>query len=260
MNYTPVPKSIHRRNPFKKMVFLSLIPIFIIGVSVLIYFQYKNYLNKLDGSTGAIYVKASPTVTPKVSIPPTASPFNFDIGELAGWQTMSGGEFCPVSMPIPPAEEPYIIPRDPNTKPTIDEDEGRYWIFEEADADIFEFKHMVRAIFKSPDKPTAGYVSAAVEVYCSPNTDSLNSRDFANNLQKSLEENYSIVRVQEIIDDILWGQDVELIRFRGGDFGEEQYALLTTPGYAYLIKNYGETSNPDILNVRNEIFKRVRFQ
>lgn len=257
--FTPLPKHMRPESPFKRIFFISLIPLFIIGIGIAAYFQYQQYLMNLDGAIGSTADEYPPTPTPVATMSATLAPYVGSKSIPSDW-TLKKSQTCGVSLPIPPAEEPYIIPRDPNTPPSALEDEGKYWLYEEIETELFAFNQMVRAIFKNPEAPSAGYVSSAVEVYCADNSDELSTNAFMTQLETDLKDNFSVVTVKEIIDDNKWDRIVKVARFQGGTFGNEQYFLFTTDDHIYMVKAYGETTDPDINAVREEIFAKLRFE
>ncbi|MBP9690791.1 hypothetical protein KBD81_01785 [Candidatus Woesebacteria bacterium] len=259
LTFTPLPAHIHKPSHVKRIFFFSLIPLFILGIGVYAYFQYQSYLTNLEGSIGSISDESPPTVTPVATLSATLAPYAGNKTIPSDWK-LEKSKNCAVSMPIPPAEEPYIIPRDPNTPPNALEDEGKYWIFEELDAQLFTFNQMARAIFKNPEKPGAGFVSAAVEIYCAVNDGKYTTASLMKKIENDLVENISVISVKETIDDTQWGFPVKVVRFQGGTFGNEQYFILATSTHLYMIKSFGESSNPDIVSVQDEIFGKLRFE
>ncbi len=222
LSYTPLPEHIHPKSQLKRFFLFSLIPLFILRIGVYAYFQYQSYLTNLEGSIGSISDEAPPSVTPIATLSATLAPYAGNKTIPADWKLQQSKE-CGVSLPVPPAEEPYIIPRDPNTPPNALEDEGKYWIFEELDTQLFTFKQLARAIFKNPEKPGAGFVSAAVEIYCAQNDGKYTTATLMKQIESDLEENLSVISVKEMIDDTMWGFPVKVVRFQGGTFGNEQY-------------------------------------
>lgn len=252
--YTPLPDHIHKVRRWKRIVFMSLVPIVIVIVGGLVYMRYQEYLTQ-KGSIGTISDKIPPTSTPI----PSVTPNEIITGVPMSW-SLKKSQTCGISLSIPPAEEPYIIPKDPNTAPSAADEEGNYWIFEQTDAELFMFKQMARAIFKNPEKPGSGYVSAAVEIYCDENTEGYSTDELMKSLETDLDDNFSVVKVREILDDQKWSLPVKMVRFQGGTFGNEQYYLLATESHIYLVRSYGESVNPDITGIRDQIFLQLRFE
>ncbi len=252
--YTPLPAHVHKVRRWKQIFFMSLVPLAIIVVGLVVYMRYQEYLAQ-KGSIGTISDEIAPTATPI----PTVTPTEIITGVPMDW-ALKKSQTCGISLVIPPAEDPYIIPRDPNTQPSATDEEGNYWIFEESDAELFMFKHMTRAIFKNPERAGSGYVSAAVEVYCDDNQEGYTTDELMVSLETSLNENFSVIRVKEILDDQKWGTAVKMVRFQGGTFGNEQYYLLATNSHIYLVRSFGGSSNTDVTAVRDQIFSQLRFE
>lgn len=252
--FTPLPDHVHKVRRWKQIFFMSLIPIAVVIVGGFMYMKYQEYLSQ-KGSIGTVIDQLPPTATPIPSVTPTVV-----ITSLPRDWSLKKSQTCGVTFIIPPAEEPYIIPNDPNTPPTGTDEEGNYWIYEQTDAELFMFKDMARAIFKNPERSGSGYVSAAVEVYCASNTDKYTTDTLMKTLETSLDENFSIIKIKEILDDQKWDMPVKLVRFQGGTFGNEQYYLLATDSHLYLIRSFGGTSNTDIIAARDRIFSQLRFE
>jgi len=258
LTHTPLPSHIHQTSHLKRIFFISLIPVVVLGIGVGAYLQYQTYLQNLSGQIGSTSDEHPPTATPVATLSATLAPYVGSAKIPSDW-TLKKSQTCAISIPIPPAEEPYIIPRDPNTRPSALEDEGKYWIFEELDTKLFKFTEMGRAIFKNPEQTGTGYVSSAVEVYCSTNDAGYTTGSLMDELQKDLSDNFSVISVKEVLDDTRWDRPVKVVRFRGGTFGNEQYYLLATETHIYMMKAFGETNDPDVIAVRDEIFNTLRF-
>ncbi len=252
--FTPLPEHVHKVRRWKQIFFMSLVPIAIVLIGGLVYMRYQEYLSQ-KGSIGTVTDERPPTATPIPSVTPT----EVITGVPMDW-SLKKSQTCGITFAIPPDEEPYIIPRDPNTQPSSTDEEGNYWMYEESDSELFMFDNMVRAIFKNPERVGSGYVSAAVEVYCSENSEGYTTDELMKTLETSLNENFSVIKVKEILDDQKWGIPVKMVRFQGGTFGNEQYYLLATDSHIYLIRSFGGSSNSDVTAVRDQIFAQIRFE
>jgi len=252
--FTPLPEHIHKVRRWKQILFMSLVPLTIVIIGFLVYMRYQEYLAQ-KGSIGTVSDEVLPTSTPI----PSVTPAEIITGVPMDW-SLEKSQTCGIYFSIPPAEEPYLIPNDPNTPPTGTDEEGNYWIYEQTDAELFMFKHMARAIFKNPERVGSGYVSAAVEVYCDDNTAGYTTDTLMKTLETSLDENFSIVKVKEILDDQKWDVPVKMVKFQGGTFGNEEYYLLATDSHLYLIRSFGGSSNADVTTIRDQIFSQLRFE
>lgn len=260
-NFTPLPARFFKYKAFKKAFFLASIPFVFFGVLVAGYiFLVRNTADL--GSTGSTSISQTPKILENqanesnsqgASVTPVAKSVPTD------W-LIKKSESCGLKMAIPPAQEPYIVENDPNTLPSSTDDEGKLWIYEDIDAELFTFKRLSRAIFKDPQNLGGGFVSSAVEVYCMPNTNAYTSETLENSLSESLADNLSVVKIKESIDDIVWGYPVKFIRFSGGSFGNERFVLFATKKYGYLIRSYGESTNKDITDVRDFIYNTLQFE
>ncbi len=255
-NFTPLPKHLHHKSAQRNLFFLSLVPFLTIVILTIAYFQYQR-IQEEKGSIGSIQDRSTPTPivsTQSAQLDPTPA-----TSLPQSWSLRTSNR-CGVSFGLPPAEEPYIVPRDPNTPPATIDDEGKFWMFEEYDSELFLFNTTTRMIFKDPSNPGEGFVSASVEVYCKENDEKLSTESLLEKLHQDLDENVSIVKISETLDDTRWGQPVKAVRFQGGVFGNEQYLLLATPSYMYLIREYGQSTNPDVTTVRQQIMDMISFE
>lgn len=259
-NYTPLKSNLNLKLGIKKTVFLILIPFLmaIISISVYLYNSKRFVENGLAGSTAKKEEEiVTPEVTYQMTPTPSSEPLNNSIPE--NW-LLKKSSTCGITLGLPPVEEPYVIPRDPNTKPSATDDEGNIWMYEDIEADFFMFDRLVRAIFKDPQEPGSGYVSSAVEFYCSRNSAENDVASLENQLSENLRQNFSVVKIKESIDDVLWNRPAKLIKFSGGSFGEERYILYATQNYSYIIRSFGSTTNKDINDVRDFILNTVQFE
>lgn len=254
-SFTPLPKHVHNIKKWKRYFFFSLLPLLVVLISAVGYLQYRE-LSKEKGSIGTTSDVIQPTQTPVPSF--VYQPKN-NTSVPIDWE-LNKSQTCGISLFTPPAEEPYIIPRDPNTLPSARDEEGNYWIYEEFDAELFMFRHLVRAIFKNPEALGSGYVSSAVEIFCANNESGYTTDSLMKKLETDLDDNFSIVQIKETIDDTRWELPVKIVRFQGGMFGNEQYYLFATQTHIYLIRAYGMSSNIDVTSVRDQIFFNLGFE
>lgn len=259
LNFTPLSGDFIKKSRLKKILLFTIIPFIFAGVAISIYlFNLNRFTEK--GETGSIYKKAVEAKkineNTAVSPTPTLSPTP---GVIPSNWTVKKSNTCEITMAIPPAEYPYIIPRDPNTMPSATDDEGKFWIYEDLESDFFMFNRLNRAIFKDPQNPGAVYVSSAVEVYCMPNEKSLGVNDIEKQISESLISNYSVVKIKESIDDVFWGRPAKLVKFTGGSFGDERYILYATSKRAYVIRAYGSSNDKDLNDVRDFILNTIKF-
>lgn len=259
-NYTPLKSNLNLKLGIKKTIFLTLVPFLIAIISISVYLHNSKRFVE-NGLAGSIAKKAeqSPTteVSLQITITPSPQPSNNSIPE--NW-LLKKSSTCGITLGLPPVEEPYVIPRDPNTKPSATDDEGNIWMYEDIEADFFMFDRLVRAIFKDPQDPGSGYVSSAVEFYCSRNTAETDVASLENQLSENLRQNFSVVKIKESIDDVIWNRPAKLIKFSGGSFGEERYILYATQNYSYIIRSFGSTTNKDINDVRDFILNTAQFE
>lgn len=260
LTYTPLPSHLidSPHSIFKAAVlyFFLLVVLTVIGIGGwYLYYFYTAPIIQLDTSRET----SRSTSTPQ---PPTATPeatlqSEFDVP--SDWIRKSS-DTCAMTLAIPPPEEPYMIPRDPNTPPSSLDDEGKYWIFEEQGASLLMLDHQARALFKNPELPASGYVSSAVEVFCAPNTGGYTTESFMVKIQNDLLENYSVIKLKTVGETQMWGRDVRTASFEGGTFdGRDTYYIFTTQSHLYMVRSYGQSTNYDVRAVRDMILLGLAF-
>jgi len=261
MNYTPLPDHIIKKrhsNVKKLFVFFFLIAV-VAGVGIGAWYLYYFYTTPLiqtstNNDNGLTVIPSkNPTATPSAQLA-------FDGTIPAEW-LREKSLACNTSFRIPPAEEPYMMPRDPNTPPSSIDDEGKFWIYEETDTKLFILTHMVRAIFKNPELPASGYVSSAVEVYCAENDEGFTTESFFIQIQNDLLENYSVVKINTVGGAELWGREVRSATFEGGTFDSNDiYYIFSTNAHVYMVRAFGESANANMQAVRDQILQAVQFE
>jgi len=258
IEFTPLPINLYKQNGSlgKAFVlfFFALVVISVIGVG-------GWYLNYFYNTSNIDQVKISkPKANSQISTSPTSTNTEIPAFEVpADWSNQRAPN-CGLTFRIPPAEEPYMIPRDPNTPPSSLDDEGKYWIFEEYPSRLFLFENLIRAIFKNPELPGSGYVSSSVEVMCSMNIGDYTTDSLFVAIQNDLLKNFSVVKMKTSGNANLWDREVKTATFEGGTFGMEQYYIFATPSHIYMIRQIGETTNADISAVATQIFQSIEFE
>lgn len=256
--YTPLPKELKPNNSHHEWLHVPIVIFFglVIVVVTLIggWYLYNN-IGLLSSLT--MQQNTPPLPSPKQQPTPTLTVEQGGVGE--DW-VRQYNQICNITLFIPPAEEPYLIPRDPNTIPTATDDEGKFWIYEESPQSLFMFDHMVRVIFKNPETLGSGYVSAAVEVLCAPNDQGYSTESLFVKIQNDLLQNFSVISLVSSGEEEVWGRTVKTAVFAGGSFGNETYYLFATDEYIYMIRPIGESNNSLVQQVRDAIFLNVRFE
>ena len=260
-NHTPLPDHlIEKRHSNVKMLvafFFVFVVLAVVGVGGwYLYYFYTTPLIQVNSQN-----EDGITVLPsKNSVASPSASLEQDLDIPSDWGR-DKSLVCNTTFRVPPAEEPYIIPRDPNTPPSSLEDEGKYWIFEDSDTQLFTLNHMARVIFKNPELPASGYVSSAVEVYCGVNDKDLTTESFFVQIQNDLLENYSVIKLKTVGGAELWGKEVRSATFEGGTFdADDIYYVFATSSNVYMIRTFGETANTDIQAVRDQILLGLTFE
>ena len=250
-NHTPLPDHLTFKRHSNVKMFLVFFFVFVVLVVVGVGRWYQVNSQNEEGIT--VLPSKNAAASPSAAL-------DKDLDIPSDWGR-DKSLVCNTTFRVPPAEEPYIIPRDPNTPPSSRDDEGKYWIFEDADAQLFTLNHMARVIFKNPELPASGYVSSAVEIYCTENTEKLTTESFFVKIQNNLLENYSVIKLNPVGRARLWGREVRTATFQGGSFdAKDIYYIFATAKHAYMIRSYGETANTDIQAVRDQILLGLTFE
>lgn len=260
-NHTPLPDDlIEKRHANVKILlafFCLMIVISVVAVGAwYIYHFYNTPLIQINSENDE-----SLTILPSKISAVNPSIENTDKGEIpTSWSSKKSIE-CNTIFRIPPTEEPYIIPRDPNTPPSSIDDEGKYWIFEEYESPLLMLKNVARVIFKNPEFPGSGYVSSAVEIHCAKNNQDFTTESFFVKIQNDLLENYSVIKLKTMGGTKLWEREVRIAKFQGGTFDENDiYYIFATESHIYMIRLFGETLNSDIQTVRDQILLGLQFE
>lgn len=259
-NSTPLPAHLmphkHGINDMFHMPIVLFFAIVIVVVTLLGGWYLYTNAGLIPSSTPQQAAKPTATLPPS-SPTPTRTVEEGGVG--ADWTRQLDSD-CGVTLFIPPAQEPYLIPRDPNTPPSATDDEGKYWIYEKNDVNLFLFKRMARVIFKNPEAPGSGYVSGAVEVMCAPNTEKYTTDSLFVKIQEDLLQNFSVISLASSGGANLWGRDVKTAIFQGGSFNDDTYYLFATDSHIYMIRRTGESSNSEVQQVRDNILLNMEFE
>jgi hypothetical protein len=259
-HYTPLPDSVsperedhHAAFHLPSAVFFGMLILIIVLSGGWYLYSNTGFLSQNSGTDDR-----SPTITLPFSEPtPTRTVEDGGVGP--DWTRQLNSE-CGTTFFIPPADEPYLIPRDPNTLPTATDDEGKYWIYEDNPSTLFMFNHLARVIFKNPELPGSGYVSAAVEVMCADNTEKYTTESLFVKIQNDLLQNFSVISLASSGGASLWEREVKTAVFEGGTFNDDTYYLFATNSHIYLIRSMGETNNASVQQVRDSILLNLAFE
>lgn len=228
-----------------------------------------------------------PSATPMTE--PTAIPQDDEyVSNLPmGW-TYKSSEKCNVDFAIPPKQEPYYYPSDPNVRSGVtgEQGSGRFWDFPRGSSyphllsklpswDDTNFDIQAMAAFASPEE-ASGYVSQAVAVSCIPNNGQFaTNAELITSLELQLNEyntsteekggmqpaTYTIKANQPTQR---WGQDVVDLVVAAGDSGENSsestYTMFVTPKNIYEIRVFGATEDDFVIQTGKQIFENLRFR
>ncbi len=251
-HYTPLPEDLRFHHKDRHMFFHVPVMVFFFLITVAVAFiggWYVYFKQKSPSSPSNTLPSSEPTPTRAIE----------DGGVGPNWTRQLNTE-CGTTFFVPPAQEPYLIPRDPNTLPTATDDEGKFWIYEDNQSNLFMFNHLARVIFKNPEIPGSGYVSAAVEVMCAENTERYSTESLFVKIQNDLLQNFSVISLASSGEASLWNREVKTAVFKGGTFSNDTYYLFATNSHIYLIRSTGETSNPSVQQVRDSILLNLGFE
>jgi hypothetical protein len=236
-----------------KWIFTLLTAVVVISVSAAGYFAFQYYqLRQKDGQLQP---------APNLAVTPISESTDQNIGLPLNWITKTSA-MCNVDFPLPPKEEPYYHPLDPNKTPSLTDDvgSGRYWQFEERENSMFQFTHVATARYAN-DSELSGYISGAVQVFCAKNTDSYDSKQALNQLNFFLAEGQgSVVKIISSNKTTQWNKEVYELTFEGGMFDSNQkHYLFTTSSNWYLVTKIIKTQTETIKDTTNQIFNNLKF-
>jgi len=260
-NHTPLPdhllEKLHSNVKMLVIFFFLMVVLGVVGVgSWYLYYFYTTPLIQVNSQNDE-----GITVLPSINTQASPSAVLDEDATIHNDWSREKSIVCGTTFAIPPIEEPYIIPRDPNTPPSSIDDEGKYWIFEDAGSKLLMLNHMSRAIFKNPELPASGYVSSAVEVYCADNTEKFTTESFFVKIQNDLLQNYSVIKLKTVGGAGLWGREVRTATFEGGTFdANHMYYVFATNTHVYMVRAYGESTNPDVQAIRDQILLGLQFE
>lgn len=180
------------------------------------------------------------------------------------WNYMAS-QVCGVNVPFPPHTlDDYFTPEEFDKLTPVSE-KGAEWIFTDGDnSGLFSFENLTTIRF-SHKESGSGYIPASVEISCSENTQNLDSDGLLAQIKQDLnalnaEQPEMIITVTEKGVVNKWGQPVQVVSFEGGMFNPEQnFYLLTTPKYIYMITQDYLSQNELLIQDTNTIFDNLVF-
>ncbi len=236
------------------------------------------YLGRKNQNNRPVIVSSLAPTSIQISLTPTKPAEESTPTMLPDWKYETDSE-CGVTMPIPPAESPYIT----SSIGEHDMDAGHIWILTHAGAypeliakvaDTYESIHTYAAMFGSTKRSLgSGYISSMVTVHCAPNSNGYNNDQLVTVLKEKLNEYNKIPHQSEhgkqpdryvltsVIDGKRWGQNVVDIQFdEVSDTGEKvskNNTMFSTPTHIYQINIDGQSQNSFIKETAQKIFENL---
>ncbi len=224
---------------------------------------------------GGYYIGAqnsSPKVEPspvaqtstQTSASPTPSPAAQSTSTLPSGWTYQEDKFCNVSIPVPPKSEPYYIPDNPNTPPSVTNDEGGWWHFEKrayepSPTEKF-FTNDTMAIFKQPEA-ASDHVPGFVQVICGSNNKNYTTASYVEDYKKQFTDGtFGGLNFEEVGTKTLWGKQVIESNITGGMYsGDDHEYYFVTPSKVYRIRKLSYSQLQIIKDTTNQIFDNLKF-
>jgi len=259
----------------KTKIFWLLISLIVLLISTTGVLGYKYYELKqqLDNQ------QSTPLSSPQLvtsSPAPVTSP-NLDESDIPDdWSYQTNGE-CAVNFPIPPKIKPYFQPRDPNSQPSVTNEEGsgRFWDFPRgvvypnllSKVAQYESTKQAGTVYATVDE-ASGYVSQAVSVSCAPNSKFNNNADLISALslaideynksdkEKGMQPNTYTITSQKSVNR--WNKQVTDLVVAEGNQNSE-YTLFITPQYIYEVRVFGATQDNFVQKTAQKIFDNLKF-
>jgi hypothetical protein len=180
-----------------------------------------------------------------------------------GWQAYFDPS-CNVTLPVPPREEPYIVPENPNGESNFDE--GGYWQVNssplQAEAGQY-FSHSAHVIFSNPEGLGGGYAPGYINVSCADNVEQMTLETTVESYSNFIEDSVQIDEDFYVVDEgreVLWGNRVARLSYRGGMADpQDKVYLLTTPQRIYLVSKIVHSSTPMVRKTSEQIFSGLLF-
>lgn len=177
--------------------------------------------------------------------------------------TYQQSNLCNVKFPLPPKKAPYYSEYNPNRQPSVTDDEGsgRFWQFEEYEASMFLFNTTSRIVFRAPEE-ASGYVSGDVEVICTPNTTGYTTQTLITKLESDLSVNdgsAESVTIKSKRNGTMWGQNIIIVKFRGGMFDDSDHYIFATSKNLYLVRKIAMSQNQTVKDTAEKILTNLQF-
>lgn len=192
-----------------------------------------------------------PTETPS----PTKNPIPAD------W-TVKTSMKCNVGVPIPPKKEPYLIPDDPKTPPSVN-DEGRFWQYQEStNSEAKQFKNVAYATLITGNELGSDYAPGVVSVECDQNTKNFSTDTLVEDYETQFKDGtFSGITIAKKTPQTLWGKEVIALIIQGGMFddNEPQY-LFATDKHIYRVHKTAMSSNIFVKETTNTILQNLQFE
>jgi len=244
---TPSPEPATTPQKTKISLLTGMIVLVLILLASTGYLAFQNYQLRKEISQ----LQASPSPTP---VPISGVPNDW---------TSQKSTPCNLEIAFPPKKEPYYIPEDQSTPPAVN-DEGSFWQFREDLGKLFMFDYGVTVIFSHPEA-ASGYIPAAIDIFCSPNKDKLNTAQLNYQLDTYLIEIASgdpetSISLKSTKDSRRWGKEIKELTFTGGMFNPEQnYYLFATTDYIYLITKIVQSPSTFVKETADKILDSLKF-
>lgn len=195
-------------------------------------------------------VDASPLIkTQTVAV--SASPAV--LGVIPNDWTLESGRYCNFKFYLPPNRAPYFELLDPNSTDPINR---RFWQIR----DFSDSKVSSVSIMHVADVEASGFISGAIGIGCSKNTNSKTADQRVMEYAAEMENPETGGGLKEKRNDVMWGFPVIIAKFFGGasDPNQEHY-FFTTKDYNYLITKQSDSKDIKVKDTTDLIFNNLQF-
>lgn len=260
---TSVSSEASPQQPAKKNGY-GLLTLLLVAFIALVMGAAGGYFFGMQGGVDGLGMKPEPTPTPtevlaedEMPEPTTALLPNLP----ANWRYQQS-DACRVSVPLPPKEEPFYIPDNPDTPPAVN-DEGGWWQYEAHGSDNPNdafFDNQAIAVFKNPDAPGSGYVPGLVQVMCGPNTQRYTTQEYIAAYGKQFTDGtFSGLEFVPGSEVSMWDRQVTPVTITGGMYSGELEYFFATPTTLYRVRTVTMSTNTIIQDTTRQIFEGLLF-
>ncbi len=173
--------------------------------------------------------------------------------------TIKTSEACSVSIPIPPKSGLYYKPENSGTPPSITNEAGSYWQFEEQQGSAFIYTNSVEVFFAHPEN--ASGTAGSVSISCNPGSISRTTDELIAQYEPiANDESGRAPTIKSKRQVTMWGRPVMVVRFEGEFNGDQEYYMFATADNIYMIRKVADSNNQFVRDTTDQIFNNLQFK